>query len=312
MSRIARNILNSINEGIIILNNKLEIKLWNKYMEHITQIKFEDVKGKNIHTVFPNLNKHYFNDIVSDAVNNGHKMFFSAAMHKGIISVKANLNLNISSFSENNSKYLMLEFVDVTNQFVQISTLKNKVHELYKLNRELKQKEETIKKLAYYDKLTGVANRTLFYDVADKYLESARKNSSKLALMFIDVNKFKSINDSLGHEAGDKVLKKVAKTLKISVREKDLVVRHGGDEFLILIPDIEKSEDYMPVVSKINRSKYKILKYNDNEIKISFSIGISFYPQHGDSIDKLIAAADNAMYTAKRMNGEDNCFYCEY
>ena len=308
MNNILYDILNDVNEGIVIFNEERKISLWNNYMEEITGISKEKVINSNLYTVLPNLNVNYFIKAADNVLKNGCKMFFSAAMHKEMINNKEYLNLKISRFENGNTKFLLLEFIDVTNQFVQISTLKNHVLELYEINRELKQKEKMIKKLAYYDNLTGAANRTLFYEIAEKFLHNSKRNNNLLGLMFIDVDKFKSINDTYGHEAGDRVLAQVANILKEATRRNDIVARHGGDEFLILLPDIKNYKNYEVVLSRIVNNKNKIICYDGNEINISFSIGVSFYPYDGNSIDQLITAADKGMYIAKNRDGEDNCF----
>lgn len=309
MNRILYDILNDVNEGIIILNEKFEICLWNHYMECITGINKEKANKNNMCTVLPNFNVNYFNKAIIDAINNGHKMFFSAAMHIGMVNNKKNLNLKISRFEKDGCKFLLLEFIDVTNQFVQINRLKSYVYELCKLNKQLKEKEKIIKNLAYYDKLTGVANRTLFYKLAEKFLNNAKRNNSLLGLMFIDVDKFKAINDTYGYEVGDKILIKVANALKRSTRKNDIVARHGGDEFLILLPGIKNFNNFEVIVSRIINNKNKIINFNEKETNISLSMGISVYPDDGDSIDKLIAKADKAMYIAKNREGED-CSVC--
>lgn len=304
MSKIIYDILNDVNEGIIILNEKLEISFWSNYMGCITGINEEKVINNNIYKVLPNLNRNYFNVAINDVMNNGSKMFFSASMHKGLVNNKGNLNLKISRIERNKSKFLLLEFTDVTNQLMQISRLESYVHELCRVNRKLKDREDFIKNLAYYDTLTGVANRTLFYEFAEKFLNNAKRSNKLLGLMFIDVNKFKNINDTYGHKAGDKVLISVANILKESTRKNDMVARYGGDEFLILLPYIKKSNNYKIVVSRIAKNKNKIINFNGKEINISLSMGVSFYPNDGDSIDKLIAVADKAMYIAK--DGREN------
>lgn len=309
MNRILYSTLNNLNEGIIILDEHLKIYLWNKYMKLITKTGDEEIIKRKIYEVMPGLNKAYFKQSINDVLNNGCKMFFSAAMHKELINNKGNLNLIISSFEIDRAKFVVLEFIDVTNQFTQIDILKDYIQELYKVNMKLKEKENTIRKLAYYDKLTGVANRTLFYKIAEKFLYSAKRQNSLLGLMFIDVDKFKRINDTYGHKVGDKVIIKVAQVLKKATRKNDIVARYGGDEFLILLNDIESIDDYKIVVSRIINSKNKSIIFDGKEISISLSIGISFYPNSGDSIDELIVEADKSMYMAKNKDGND-CSVC--
>lgn len=308
MNRVLYEILNNVNEGIIILDEKLEVRLWNNYMKAVTKIDNKKATGKKLYELLPNLNKNYINEAINNVLDNGCKMFFSAAMHKGLVSDKENFNLKISSFEKSKCKFLLLEFIEVTNQFIQIDILKDYIQELYRLNMKLKQKESIIKKFAYYDKLTEIANRTLFYKISERSLNNAKRKNKLLGLMFIDVDKFKCINDTYGHEVGDKVLIKVAEILKEAIRKEGIVARYGGDEFLMLLPNIKKYNDYKNIISRI-ASNNKRIKFNEKEINISLSIGVSFYPNNGCSIDKLIIEADKAMYIAKKRDGED-CSVC--
>ncbi|WML33726.1 sensor domain-containing diguanylate cyclase [Clostridium sp. OS1-26] len=307
MDKILRDTLDCIDEGTIVLNEKYEILYWNNYMEYLTGIKLENVLQRNIYSVLPGLNKKYFKDLIQNIMQNECKMFLSAAMHKDLISIDKKLNLKISKLRSDDRNVILLEFIDVTNQFLHIEQLRKYVHDLYLLNKELKEKEKIIKNLAYYDKLTGVANRTLFYKYAEKFLDGAKRNNKLLGLMFIDVNKFKNINDTYGHEVGDRVLVRVADILTKATRKNDVVARYGGDEFLILLPDIKSFNNYKVIVSRIINNKNKIIN-DEKQINISLSIGVSFYPKNGDSIDELIVKADKAMYVAKNKDGEDNCF----
>lgn len=309
MDKSIYNILDNVNEGIVILDNNLDIQIWNSYMETISNKNIQEVIGRKIYEILPGLDKSYFKKSIQEALQCGRKMFFSAAMHKNLVDCKEELdiNLNISKFDQEGSSYVLLEFINVTNQFVQINQLKNYLNELYRVNGELRNKERVIKELAYYDNLTGVANRVLFYKVAEKYLKKAKKNKEIMGLMFIDVNKFKNINDMYGHELGDQILKKVADILVNATKPDDIVARYGGDEFLILLPNIKNWDNYKIIFNRIVNTKNQMIDVGGKKIDITLSVGVSFYPEDGEMIDRLIGKADHAMYIAKKGIHKDNC-----
>lgn len=303
MDDFINELLDNMNEGITILNDNLEIVVWNGYIERITEIERSKAIGKNIYEVIPNLDRNYFNNAIQTVLDKGSVMFFSAAMHKDILNSTDKLNLKISRLSKDNSNLLLLEFIDVSNKIAQISQLKQYVNDLYRVNKELLEKENIIKKLAYYDSLTGVANRNRFYKLANRYLRVAKEQNISMAIMFIDIDDFKFINDTFGHLIGDKILVRVANILQNAVGPADIVARYGGDEFLILLYNIGSETDYKDVIYKINNAENKVVSFANMTKTISLSIGVSVYPDDGDSIDKLMAKADQAMYIAK--NRED-------
>lgn len=303
MNKIVFDILNYVNEGITILDDKLNVLFWNNYMEYITNIKQEQVIKTCILEAIPSLNKNYFRKALYSTLEKDDKFFFSSEMHKNLISDDFELNLRINGFEYSDSKYLILEFIDVTSQYIRINQLKDYANRLYILNNELKEKKIEIERLAYYDKLTNVANRTLFYSLAENLLANAKRNNTILGLMFIDVDRFKSINDTYGHKVGDQVLIDVANLLSGCTRKNDVVARFGGDEFLILLPDLKDYSNYKIIARRITNTKSKIIIENGVEINIALSIGVSFYPQDGSTIDELITKADKAMYNVKNIGG---------
>ncbi|MEW6118314.1 MAG: EAL domain-containing protein, partial [Nitrospirota bacterium] len=174
---------------------------------------------------------------------------------------------------------------------------------------ELKQMEETIRRQAYHDALTGLPNRILFIDHLDFALSQAHRSGKKLAVMFLDLDRFKTINDSLGHALGDKLLIAVAHRLKASVREADMIARMGGDEYTILLSQVNHEEDIVTIVEKIIAAFKQPYSIDSRELHITVSIGISIYPNDGDDAGILMQNADTAMYHAKEEGRNNYQFY---
>ena len=171
------------------------------------------------------------------------------------------------------------------------------------------QQKEKLNYQAHHDALTGLANRTLFNDRLQKGILKAKRQKSKMALLFIDLDHFKEINDTLGHDVGDSVLKKVTKILQSTVREEDSIARLGGDEFTIVIENLKKGEDVSPLAKKIIEVLNEPIVVEEHELHISSSIGISLYPDDGDSSLNLLKYADSAMYKAKAEGRSNFQFY---
>lgn len=171
-----------------------------------------------------------------------------------------------------------------------------------------KRAEETINHLAYHDPLTDLPNRILFYDRLRVAIAHANRNKEMLALMFLDLDRFKFVNDMMGHAMGDQLLKDVARNLKDCIRANDTVARMGGDEFTILLPAIGREEDAARIAQKINDSMKKPWEVNGYEFHITASIGIVLYPNDGQDADTLTKNADTAMYRAKEQ-GDNYQFY---
>lgn len=159
--------------------------------------------------------------------------------------------------------------------------------------------EEKLQQLAYYDPLTGLPNRALFYDRLEHELVIARRNQQCFALLFLDLDRFKDVNDTLGHTVGDELLVQVSAKLKNCLRESDTVVRLGGDEFTILLARLEGENYIGSVADKIIRSLSEKFVVKDYEVHIGASIGVAVYPNDGENIDELVRNADTAMYRAK-------------
>jgi diguanylate cyclase (GGDEF)-like protein/PAS domain S-box-containing protein len=168
-----------------------------------------------------------------------------------------------------------------------------------------KSAEERVEYLAYYDALTGLPNRTLLKDRLTKALASARRRKEKVALLFLDLDRFKFTNDSLGHSIGDLLLQSVAERLKRWVREQDTIARLGGDEFLLILTAINDLADITICAERIMDEMRPEFMIQGNSINIGCSLGISVFPDHGADVETLIKNADSAMYSAKE-SGRNN------
>jgi diguanylate cyclase (GGDEF)-like protein/PAS domain S-box-containing protein len=173
-----------------------------------------------------------------------------------------------------------------------------------------KEYEETIKQMAYYDPLTLLPNRNLLKE----WLKEHTKSENKLAVLFLDIDRFKSINDNYGHRTGDLILKELAKRLQSCIRQSDFIVRQGGDEFVIFLPNVENKDDILHVVQRIKKRFNVPFTINGKKIIATTSVGISlstinqYEEDYLDLVEEMIRQADTAMYHAKQNGGNSHCF----
>lgn len=172
-----------------------------------------------------------------------------------------------------------------------------------------KKAEERLRHMAYHDPLTGLANRNKLEQFISHILAAARRHQQVFALLFLDLDRFKNINDTIGHEAGDALLQIVAERLRNTVRITDMVARLGGDEFVLLITDVKQAESVAIIAQKILENVLKVIIVKGQEIYITTSIGISLYPYDGQNMQTLMKNADLALYRAKEHGRNNYQFY---
>jgi len=189
--------------------------------------------------------------------------------------------------------------VEISSSLIPDTNDKPSIRNLIRDVTEQKKAVETIRRLAYHDPLTGLPNRLLFKDRLNMAINIAKRNKQYLAVMMLDLDKFKDVNDRLGHHIGDRLLQDVGTRLSISLRKGDTVARMGGDEFLILLPEIKKIENSTMLARKVVDAFQKPFVIDGNEIHITTSVGIAIYPEHSEDADALVKNADIAMYKAK-------------
>ena len=176
---------------------------------------------------------------------------------------------------------------------------------------EKRKAEESLEYIAYHDELTDLPNRNLLIDRISNSIETARRSKQKLGILFLDLDRFKAINDSLGHNIGDKLIQEVAKRLLDTLRKEDTISRNGGDEFVVVIKRMHNSDEAILIAQKLIESLTSIFEIDSHKIHIGASIGISIYPNDGDSAVELVRNADTAMFSAKKSGGNRLQFYDE-
>ena len=176
---------------------------------------------------------------------------------------------------------------------------------------ERKKYEEKIQQMAFYDSLTGLPNRKLLSDRLGIVLAQAKRNKKKVGIVMLDLDNFKDVNDTLGHDVGDILLKAVAERLSGTLRKSDTVARFGGDEFVLIFPNMEVIEEAIQVVQKIIDRFHKPFLIDTHQLVVTTSIGIAVYPNDGMDEEILMKNADIAMYQAKQAGRARYQFYKE-
>jgi len=173
------------------------------------------------------------------------------------------------------------------------------------LYKQLEHYSHALESLALHDTLTGLPNRRLLFDRLALSIAHARRNKCTMAVMYLDLDGFKQINDTLGHDAGDTLLRMVADRLVAAVRQEDTVARMGGDEFVIALWELSHADDVTGLVSKVIQAVSQPYRIQDRDVRITASVGVGIYPTHGEEVETLMKSADLALYEAKH-TGKNN------
>lgn len=177
---------------------------------------------------------------------------------------------------------------------------------IWNLLTRLKKTNEKITELAHHDSLTGLPNRILFYDRLNQAIARAHREKESLAVLYLDLDGFKQVNDSFGHDVGDALLCESARRIHSCVRVSDTVARMGGDEFTVILCNVKAANSKDRVAKKIIEAILQPFMLNGKECSVSVSIGIALYPDNGETAEQLVKIADAAMYLAK--HGGRNCY----
>ena len=198
---------------------------------------------------------------------------------------------------------LVVSRQEVTTARQQLVLLAETNARLQEVAVHYEQEVATARHFALHDELTGLPNRTLLLDRLNQVLARAKRYDRQFALLFLDLDRFKEVNDRLGHATGDKLLQRVAERLLSSVRGGDTACRYGGDEFVLLLPEVESERRAMEVAEKIRGRLAKPYEIDGHSIALTATVGVAIYPNNGIGQVDLIGHADAAMYRAKNAKG---------
>lgn len=256
--------------------------------------------------------------VSQDVIDIASKSTFSKRIETSGHDELSNMTMAINS---------LLEIIAITEEKLKsrISLRSEELERLLQLNKnlytemtnqkqievKLREGEKRLHHMAYYDALTGMPNRVNFNEQTERRLEIAKASETKIAIVFIDADKFKQINDTYGHEMGDRFLRHVAEQLKASTNNDDIVSRLSGDEFLLCLTDAADKNNIIKATNRILEHLSVPLKTEIGEISSTFSIGIAIYPSDGETLSTLEKNADLAMYYAKKQLNSGYCFYAE-
>ncbi len=284
---LATDIMSNVAEGIVVYDRELRCQVWNHFMEEFTGLRAEEVLGKRAGDFFPVLGEQPIDDILArvlmgETVSLAETSYMIPGTDRqGWITASYRPQFD----SKGNVSGVIGKILDLTDR---------------------KRAEQQMEYQSYHDALTGLANRRLFQEHLTLALALAQRKRRPVAVLFLDLDNFKVVNDSLGHTLGDSLLREIATRLKNSVREGDVVARVGGDEFTIVLQELEKKEDAASMAQRVLRIIAEPIDIDGQRLYITASVGITVYPDDGEDAETLLTNADNAMYRAKAVGR--NCY----
>ncbi len=291
-----KDIVSRLPIGVFVLDVNHKIRLWNKWLVDKTSMAEQEVLGKTLSELYVGLNHHRFTWAVDHVIANRSPQILSQALNSYIIPIHVETHgprniefmqqyVQIEPVTTHGHVYAVVSVVDVTESMVRSSAL---------ADLTTKYQQESI-----VDPLTGLYNRRFMWGWLVPQLNLARREEASLGCIIIDIDHFKRLNDDFGHDVGDKVLKSFSRLLKGGLRDSDIMVRYGGEEFVVLLPSIDLSGANGTAMRLIERLRTTALS-NFKVGEISCSMGVSsFDPNDPISGEELIKFADNCLYRAK-------------
>lgn len=287
-----QSIIHNVMDGIITINESGEIYGFNPAAEDIFGYSQQEAIGKNLKMLMPEPDRSSHDSYLNRYVQTGQGKILGVRGRE-VTAVRKNgeefpMELSASEMMLGGHRYFIGIVRDIT---------------------ERKRAEQKIAHLAHYDYLTDLPNRALFFDVLEHSVALAKRNKHKSAVLFLDLDGFKKINDTLGHDVGDLLLKGVSKRIKSTIRNSDTVARVGGDEFILVLDNVGSDENAAQVGNKLIAVLSEPFDLKGQSCRVGGSIGIAIYPDDAKKPVLLVKQADEAMYLAKQ-SGKNNCkFY---
>jgi diguanylate cyclase (GGDEF)-like protein/PAS domain S-box-containing protein len=285
-------IIHNAMDGIITINEAGQILGFNPAAEHIFGYSHQYVLGKNLNMLMPEPIRSEHDSYINRYVETGQARIIGVSRRE-VVAIRKNgehfpMELSASEMILGGQRFFIGIVRDIT---------------------ERKLAEDKIAHLAHYDYLTGLPNRALFLDNLEHAMSLAKRNNYKVAVLFLDLDGFKKVNDTLGHDTGDLLLKGVSKRLKETIRASDTVARVGGDEFIFILNEIGADENAALTANKIITALSEPFELKGQPCHVGGSIGISLYPDNSNETKILIKQADDAMYLAKQSGKNTHKFY---
>ena len=285
-------VLGTVMDAILTINTDGLVQTINARTESMFGYEKKDVLGHHVNMLLPTEYRTHHEKCVSESYNVDEKTTYGTATE---IEGRTNdgalfpIELSVTELHEGRQRLFTWVIRDITDR---------------------KKAQSDLEHLAHHDTLTGLPNRNLFNDLMVRAIHRSTRTKQLLAVMFVDLDKFKPVNDDYGHDAGDAVLKAVAKRMASHVRSADTVARIGGDEFVAILENIDRAESAAMVAQKVITSLTEPVEVDGGiKVHVGASIGISIYPDDGATADALIKAADQAMYAVKAEGRNNYKFY---
>lgn len=291
----SRHVIDSANLGIFTIDSNFRITSWNRMMTSLFSTPENQARGKLLFDLLPNLHIDHFSSLLRQVLTGEESSNFQT-MRLFVEDRNQHFELRLTAFKEE---------MDLAGAVILLEDITQRVA----TEEKLQDNERRLNHLAFHDSLTNLPNRLLFYNRLKQAMALARRRQKQVGLLFLDLDRFKNVNDSLGHQVGDQLLRKVANRVKSCLRESDTIARLGGDEFVIIVQDFDQAKELGTIAQKILCYLPRAIPVNDEILYPTASLGIAVFPDDGEDTEALMQSADVAMYRAKEQGRNNYQFY---